>query len=160
MAFETPDIRAFRINEEFSIPVGQKLVYKFIVNTNTLLTSSSVEVDQGGVKYSVWSVAQTTETTPFSTPVAVYRRNLTNPPIYLAVNQVMKGGTANFSGTANTVLRVRTSSGNSGRASAVGKSESSRAFSPVVTYVEFSPLDGVNVTTTGVWELEFQEIGS
>lgn len=157
--FETPSARSFRINEEFVIPVNGRVVYKFILNTNTILTSSSVEVDQGGVKYSVWSALQATETAAFSTPCSVYHRNLTNPPIYMPATQVLKGGLATFTGTANTVLRVRTGSGNSGRASAVGKSDSARAFPPVVTYVEFIPLDGVNVTTTGVWDLEFEEIG-
>lgn len=158
--FETPDLRAFRINEEFTIPVGQKLVYKFIINTNTLLTSSSIEVDQGGVRYSVYSAQQATETASFNTVAPIYRRNLMNPPLSLPTNQIFKGGSATFTGIPNTIVRVRTSSGNSGRASAVGKSESSRAFPPVITYVEIAPLDGVNVTTTGVWDLEFQEIGS
>lgn len=159
MDISAPDIRAFRINEEFSIPSGGKIVYKFVISTNTILTLSSMEVDQGGLKYSVYAQTQTTELTPFNTSVPIYRRNLIPPPIYQSKNAITKGGTASFTGVANTVLRVRTSSGNNGRASTINESQSSRAFPASVVYVEFMSLDGVNTTTTGVWSLEWQEIG-
>lgn len=154
----TPGIREFRINEELSVAVGTRLIYKFVLNTNTLLTSSSIEIDQGGLRYSVWSAQQAVETLPFETTVTVYRKNLLNPPLHLPENRIFKGGAANFSGVANTISRVRTS-GNSGRSSIVGESTSVRAFPQTVTYVEIMPLDGINQTSTGVWNLEFEEIG-
>lgn len=151
--------RQYRINEEFSIPVGGSLVYKFIINTHTELTFSAVEVDQGGVKYSVFTSAQTTETAPFNTAVSVYKRDLISNPIANR-NQVLKGGTATFSGTSNSIVRARTSSGNVGRASTVAQSSNVRGFPQGITvYVQFIPLDGINTTSTGVWSLEFEEIG-
>lgn len=151
--------RQYRINEEFSIPSGGSIVYKFVINTHTKLTFSAVEVDQGGVKYSVFSSLQTTETSPFNTPTVVYRRDLISNPI-ANKNLVFKGGTATFVGVSNSVVRVRTSSGNNGRASTVAQSSNERGFPQGTTvYVQFMALDGINTTTTGVWSLEFEEIG-
>lgn len=151
--------RQYRINEEFNIPAGGSLVYKFIINTHTILTFSSVDVDQGGVKYSVFTSAQTTETSPFNTVAQIYKRDLISNPIQPR-NQVMKGGTATFSGASNSIVRVRTGSGNVGRASTVSESSNQRGFIQGITvYVQFLSLDGINTTTTGVWSLEFEEIG-
>lgn len=151
--------RQYRINEEFTIAAGGSLVYKFFINTHTELTFSAVEVDQGGVKYSVFSSAQTAETAPFNTPVSVYKRDLISNPIANR-NLIFKGGTATFSGVSNSVVRVRTSSGNSGRASTVAQTSNVRGFPKgIVVYVQFAALDGINTTSTGVWSLEFEEIG-
>lgn len=151
--------RQYRINEEFSIPADGSLVYKFFINTHTKLTFSAVEVDQGGVKYSVFSSLQTTELTPFNVAVPVYKRDLISNPI-ANENLIFRGGTASFAGVSNSVVRVRTSSGNNGRASTVAQSSNERGFPHgIVVYVQFLALDGVNTTTTGVWSLEFEEIG-
>lgn len=151
--------REFRINEEFSIDTGQSIIYKFVVGINTVLTFSSVECDQGGVKYSVWTLPQTTELTPFTTPVSIYRKNnMTTAPVVASQIQIFKGGTATFTGVSNSVLRVRTGSGNANRSSNVGQLSQQRGFPPTTVYLEIKTLDGINTTSTGVFSLEWAEI--
>lgn len=148
----------FRINQEFSILPDSSLVLKFILGANTLLTFSSLEVDQGGVKYSVYVGAQSTETTPFNTVVPIYRRNSqTTAPITTSLNSIFTGGTANFTGVSNSVIRVRTSSGNGARSSSVAAGSQQRGFPPTTVYLQLLPLGGINTTSTGVINLEWSE---
>jgi len=151
--------REFRINEEFNIPVGGEIVFKFVVGTNTILTFSELEVDQGGIRYSIWTQAQVAETTPFSTPVTIYRKNNTSTaPVIATQNQVLKGGTATFAGISNSVSRVRTSSGNASRSSTVSMTTQQRGFPTTTVYARLQSLDGINTASTGVLSLEWQEV--
>lgn len=151
--------KEYRINQEFSIPAGEQIVFKFVIGVNTILKFSSTEVDQGGVKYSVFTSAQTTENSAFNTVVPIYRKNLmVGSPTIPSQNQVFTGGTATFSGVSNSVIRIRTSSGNASRSSTVSDSMQQRGFPPTSVYVQLLSLEGINTTTTGVLSLEWEEV--
>lgn len=150
--------REFRINQEFSIPSGDSVIYKIVLGVNTLLTFSQLEIDQGGIKYAVYTSLQTTETSAFNTVVPIYRKNnMSTAPVVTSLNNIYAGGGANFTGVPNTVIRIRTSSGNASRSSAVSTGDQQRGFPPTTIYLEMSSLEGINTTSTGVFNLEWTE---
>lgn len=153
VAFENGD--SYRINYPFSIPQGGgPIVIKYIVSEPSVLTLSTIEIDQGGILYRIFVEAQTTETAPFTDPITVYPKNLTVTPKPSPV-QILNGGAATFTGEENTTLRIRTASGGGNRNSAVTGESTRRGFGESVVYAEIAALEGVNVETVGVLKQEF-----
>lgn len=152
-AFETGN--SYRINYPFNIPQGGgPIVIKYIVNEPSVLTLSTIELDQGGIEYRIFTAAQTTETSPFTSPITVYPKNLTvasNPsPV-----EIFNNGAATFTGEENTTLRIRTASGGGNRNSAVTGESTQRGFGVSTVYAEIAVLEGINTETIGVLKQEF-----
>lgn len=152
-AFDNGD--SYRIDYPFNIPQGGgPIVIKYVVNEPTILTLSTIELDQGGIEYRVFTEAQTTETEPFTAPITVYPKNLTVTPNPSPV-EIFNDGAATFTGQQNTTLRIRTASGGGNRNSAVTGESTRRGFGQSVVYAEIKALEGVNVETLGVLKQEF-----
>jgi len=149
---------SFRVDYPFSIPQnGDPIVLKYSVTAPTILTLSTVEIDQGGVIYKVYTEAQTTETSAFTQAVPVYPKNTIVTPQVSPV-EVFGGGSATFTGQQNTTLRVRTSSSNSNRVSAVSGESTRRGFGVTTVYVEIDTLAEINSDSQGVLKQEFHRI--
>lgn len=147
--------RSFRIDYPFSIPQdGSPIVLKYEVVAPAVLTLSTIEIDQGGIIYKVYTDEQTTETSAFTNAVTLYPKNTIVEPQPAPVN-VFDGGTATFTGQQNTTLRIRTASGGGNRNSAVTGESTSRGFGVTTVYAEIATLEGVNVETIGVLKQEF-----
>lgn len=153
MAFDNGD--SYRIDYPFTIPQGgAPIVLKYIVSEPTILTLSTIELDQGGIEYRVFTAAQTTETATFDQPITVYPKNLTVSPNPSPV-EILNNGAATFTGQQNTTLRIRTASGGGNRNSAVTGESTRRGFGQSIVYAEIARLEGVNVDTIGVLKQEF-----
>jgi type 1 fimbria pilin len=152
-AFDNGD--SYRIDYPFTIPQnGGPLVIKYIVNEPTILTLSTIEIDQGGIEYRIFTEAQATETSPFTDPLTIYPKNLTVSPNPAPV-EILDNGAATFTGQQNTTLRIRTASGGGNRNSAVTGESTRRGFGQSIVYAEIARLEGVNVDTIGVLKQEF-----
>lgn len=151
-AFDTGG--SFRIDLPFSIPQnGDPFVIKYTINEPVILTLSTIEIDQGGVLYKVYTEDQATETQAFTTSVPLLPKNtIVTPKPAPAV--VESGGAATFTGQQNTTLRVRSASGGGNRNSTVTGESTSRGFGASVLYTEITLLDGVNIETRGVLKQE------
>lgn len=153
IAFDGGD--SFRIDYPFTIPQnGDPIVLKYVVNAPTILTLSTLEIDQGGVLYRVYTESQATETAPFTNNVTMYPKNTTVTPNASPV-EILDDGAATFTGQQNTTLRIRTASGGGNRNSAVTGESTRRGFGVTTVYAEISALEGVNVDTIGVLKQEF-----
>jgi len=152
-AFDNGD--SYRIDYPIRIPQGGgPLVIKYIVNEPTILTLSTIEIDQGGIEYRIFTEAQTTETSPFTDLIPVYPKNTSVTPNPAPV-EILDNGAATFTGQQNTTLRIRTASGGGNRNSAVTGESTRRGFGQSIVYAEIARLEGVNVDTIGVLKQEF-----
>lgn len=145
---------SFRIDMPFSIPQnGGPFVIKYTISQPVILTLSTIEIDQGGVLYKVYTEEQATETQAFTTSVPLFPKNtFVTPKPAPAVVEV--DGAATFTGQQNTTLRVRSASGGGNRNSTVTGESTSRGFGASVLYTEITALDGVNIETRGVLKQE------
>ena len=153
LAFENGD--SYRIDYPFIIPQnGDPIVLKYIINEPSILTVSGVDLGQGGIEYKVFTEAQATETSPFTTPVSVYPKNF-SVPFNPSPIEVFNSGSATFTGQQNTTIILRTPVAGGNRSSVIVNEQSKRGFGPSIVYVEISAIDGITVDTIGVLKQEF-----
>ena len=153
LAFENGD--SYRIDYPFIIlKDGDPIVLKYIVNEPAILTVSGVDLGQGGIEYKVFTEAQTTETSPFTSPISVYPKNL-SVPFNPSPIEVFNSGTATFTGQQNTTIILRTATAGGNRNSAIIDDKSKRGFGPSIVYVEISAISDITVDTIGVLKQEF-----
>ncbi len=151
--------REFRVSIPLSVPLDTEFFIKYVAAGDTILTTSQIEIDQGGIEYTVWSAEQATELTPFNDTVDVYPASrMSFTPTLDSHVQVFSGGTVEFTGEPNTTKRVRTASGNGARVSVVSGDDRNRGFPATTVYVRVKPLPSINQESFGVIEQEWVDV--
>lgn len=154
--------RAYRINYRETLPQGGGgVVLKYEVGGDTVLTLSTLEVQQGGVTYEVYTQDGVTEDTSFTGTLPIFPRNTlsTNPQLGTPSNVVIRtDGTATFTGEPNATLDLRTPTSGGARASVTGGDSTVRGFGPTTIYLRIAPLEGINVDTKFTLKQEWIDI--
>lgn len=149
--------REFRNYVEFSLPIGNTLYYRFVSPIDFILQTQLLAVDAGGVRLSVWIGNVTPAGVWTNLPVIGKNRMSTiRQPAYVSQCQVQIGGTFT-GGTEVDVIRVRCAS-QSVSAQTVGSSQDDERGLPAGTYyIKIEPLTGVNDTSTGIYQIAWEE---
>lgn len=149
--------RQFRIAYEFDLDVSaSELIFiRVTFGTDVILTKSELNLDQGGVKYSL--VAGGTPGGTWSNSVPVIPKNtMSGTPAYTSQAAVDTGGTVT-GGTISPVYRIRTATGTSARSSGVSTTNDPRGFAAGTYYLRIEQLVGVNDDCLGILNLEWEE---
>lgn len=150
--------RMFRTYYEFNIPVaGPSRQFRFTSPVNFILWEQSVELDQGAIRWEVFTGATSTGT--WTALPIIGQNRMTEVAAYTPVCTVETGG--DFTGgTAVDLLRIRSTAVNN-QATNVGNSASSERGLPAGTYhIRASTLAGglpVNDSAQGVAMLRWEE---
>lgn len=143
--------RGYRINYRDTIlQGGNPVVLKYEVGGDTVLTLSTLEVQQGGLSYEVFTSDNVTETAAFTGTLPIFPRNTlsTNPQLGTPSHVVIRTeGTATFTGQPNATLDLRTPASGGARASVTGGDDTVRGFGATTIYLRISPLEGINTDT-------------
>lgn len=158
------DGRSYRVDIPLTIPNGAGDIFlKYVVGGDTDLTLSTLECDQGGAEYTVWTAAQASNESGITTAVTVIPKNSksTAPvrPSHITLTRTASAGsgTLTLTGQQNTTLRVRTAGASGQRLNAVAGEESARGFPSTTVYVRIRQLTGVNTDTIMVLKQEWIE---
>lgn len=147
--------RQFRIAYEFNFASTASVTIEAVIGVNTILTKSNLEVDQGGVRYSL--TAGGTPSGVFGTPITVLAKNgMTGTPAYTSQLTFNAGGSVT-GGVNFPITRVRTASANGQRSSAVSGDDDARGFAPTTLHLLLEPLNGINDSCRGILNLEWEE---
>ncbi len=149
--------RQFRVDYEFSIDNNDVQVLKFVINDDVDLLLSSVDIDQGGLYYRVFSGG--VEGGTFDENINIYRsNNKTGVPTPISQVSASTGGTLDVSGeTPNTTIRIRTANNSAQRSTVGGSIDDMRGFPPTTAYIVMTTLDGSNATCTGTLKIEWEQ---
>lgn len=155
--------RAYRVNYRDTIPQdGNEIVLRYDNGGDTVLTLSTLEVQQGGVAYEIYSSDNVTETSPFDgTPLPIFPKNTmsTNPRLGTPSQVVVStGGTATFTGEPNATVDLRSPASAGARASVVGGDGTIRGFGASTLYVRISLLEGINTDTKFTLKQEWVDL--
>lgn len=154
--------RAYRINYRDTIPQGGgPIVLKYEVGGDTVLTLSTLEVQQGGVAYEVFTSDNVTETASFTGTLPIFPRNTmsTNPQLGTPSHVVIRTeGTATFTGEPNATVDLRTPASGGARATVVGGDDTVRGFGVSTIYVRIAILEGVNTDTKFTLKQEWVDL--
>lgn len=149
--------RQFRIGYEFDLSdTSGRRVIQITFGNNIVLTKSSLEVDQGGVRYSV--VGGATATGTFNATIPSLRKNNMDGAPQLTSQTIFKTGGDFTGGTDFPIARVRTGSGNNARASSINTAAQNRGFGTNTLFIVLEDLNGVNDDSLGLLNLEWDEI--
>lgn len=154
--------RGYRINYRDTIlQGGAPIILKYDVGGDTVLTLSTLEIQQGGLAYEVFTSDNVTENTAFTGTLPIFPRNTmsTNTNLGTPSNVIIRtGGTAAFTGEPNATLDLRTPTSGGARASVVGGDETLRGFGPTTIYLRIATLEGVNTDTTFTLKQEWLDL--
>lgn len=155
--------RAYRINyRDTIVQNGDEIVLRYDNAGDTVLTLSTLEVQQGGVTYEIYTADNVTETTPFTgSDVAIFPKNTmsTNPRLGTPSQvTISTGGTATFTGQPNATVDLRTPASGGARATVVGGDGTVRGFGVSTIYVRIAILEGVNTDTKFTLKQEWVDL--
>lgn len=154
--------RGYRINYRDTIlQGGGPIVLKYEVGGDTVLTLSTLEVQQGGLAYEVFTSDNVTETAAFTGTLPIFPRNTmsSNPQLGTPSHVVIRtDGTATFTGEPNATLDLRTPVSGGARASVVGGDNTVRGFGASTIYLRITPLEGINTDTTFTLKQEWIDL--
>lgn len=148
--------KQFYIAYEFDLSeTANRRVIEVIIGGDIILTKSSLEVDQGGVRYSL--VIGGTASGTFSESIPVIPKNsMSDTPAYSSFMTFNVGGDV-IGGTERPISRVRTASGNNARANAISDTNENRGFTSTTVHLVLEDLVGVNDDSLGILNLEWEE---
>lgn len=147
--------RQFRISYPLSVSSTVRL--KFSAPVDFVLRVQSLECDSGFILFEAFRASQITESTPFSTPVPVYRNNfMSTAPSYTRTINIYNGGqiTVNGGELAVETMRVKTSGATAQTVTVESGVKGMRGLAAGDYYLRFTSLDA---TSTGVYVLIFEE---
>ena len=151
--------RAFRIGYEFNLSTtSDDRVIRLVLTNNIVLTKSSLELDSGGVRYTV--IAGGASVSTFSETISTLAKNGKSDAPSFTTGSTFAGGVDGAvvtSGTELPIARIRTASGNNSRSTNLSDSSERRGFAPGTYYLHLENLPAVNDDSTGILNLEWYE---
>jgi hypothetical protein len=132
---------------------------KYTITGDVVLTLSDLSVTEGDAEYTVWTQAQATEGTAFTTPVNVYQTNLASTNSNVGRSSfvtVETGGSVTFTGSPNDLVEITTATGGN-NASVLSPDASDRGFPATVAYVRIARLNGANKALSGIIKQEWTD---
>jgi len=161
------DGREFRFFRELDIPSNTSLWTRVIIdsgNDGIIIRSQSIEIEEGRIRFRVWSDSALTNPPTWSAPDGVTSNVLLNnalpsAPAYTRTAVFENGGDAEptFDGAPEVVdiLRARSSGSNAQASSIYTQAGGERGVGPGTYWLQFESMSNSDVT--GVYNLIFEE---
>jgi hypothetical protein len=146
----------FRLSYELDIT--QLTVLKFTSSIDFIIQSQVLDVDQDGLKLSVYRASQGVDNGGFITPIDFYANNsMSDTPSYTSNATINTGGTftVNDGELPVEVIRVRSASATAQKSTVEATAGDERGLPAGSYYLEFSVLSGNN--PLGVYSLKWEE---
>jgi hypothetical protein len=146
----------FRLSYELDIT--DTFVFKFTSAVDFIIQSQVLDVDQDGIKLSVYRASQGVDNGGFTTPVDFYANNaMSDTPSYSSNASLNTGGifTVNGGELPVEVLRVRSASASAQKTTVEATAGDERGLPAGSYYLQFSVLSGNN--PLGVYALKWEE---